>query len=85
VVSEGQEDDSRPYSAVIRIKSVPEGKLVAETTSDENGRFRVALSPGRYLVEPEQGEPLPTASPQEVTVAEGEFTRVRVDYDSGIR
>ena len=86
VVSEGQEgEDSKPYSAVIRIKSIPEGEVVAETMSGDDGKFRVALAPGRYLVEPEQGDPLPIASPQEVTVEPGAFTTVRIDYDSGIR
>ncbi len=86
VVSEGQEgEDSKPYSAVIRIKSIPEGEVVAETMSGDDGRFRVPLAPGRYLVEPEQGDPLPIASPQEVTVKPGTFTTVRIDYDSGIR
>ena len=86
VVSEGQEgEDSKPYSAVIRIKSIPEGEVVAETTSGDDGRFRVALAPGRYLVEPEQGDPLPIASTQEVTVEPGAFTTIRIDYDSGIR
>jgi hypothetical protein len=86
VVSEGQDgDDAKPYSAVLRIKSIPEGQVVAETTSDLDGKFRVALAPGRYLVEPEQGDPLPIASTQEVTVEPGVFASIRIDYDSGIR
>jgi hypothetical protein len=86
VVSEGQEgDDTKPYSAVIRIRSIPEDEIVAEVISGADGKFRQGLAPGRYLVEPEQGDPLPFASPQEVTVDPGAFTTVRIDYDSGIR
>lgn len=86
VVSEGQQgDDTKPYSAVIHIKSIPEDELVAEVTSGADGKFRVPLAPGRYLVEPQPGEPLPYAWPQEVTVQPGTFTSIRIDYDSGIR
>jgi hypothetical protein len=31
------------------------------------------------------GTPLPTAPSQEFAVAAGQFTTIRVDYDSGIR
>ncbi|OFW58666.1 MAG: hypothetical protein A2133_08075 [Actinobacteria bacterium RBG_16_64_13] len=84
-VSKPGEPDSKPYSASIRIRSVAEDRIVAVVTSDENGRFRIALVPGRYVLEPEQGDPLPRASTQEVTVVAGQLTHVRIDYDSGIR
>ena len=84
-VSKPGEPDSKPYSASINIRSIAADKVVANVTSDENGRFRIALVPGRYLLEPEQGNPLPRAPAQEVTVVQGQFTHVRIDYDSGIR
>jgi inhibitor of cysteine peptidase len=84
-VSKPGEPNSRPYSAVIGVRRISEGRIVAEVTSDAEGRFRIALVPGTYLLEPQQGRPLPRASTQEVTVVAGQFTHVRIDYDSGIR
>jgi inhibitor of cysteine peptidase len=84
-VSRPGDPDSEPYSAVIRIRSISDDRVLAEVTSGEDGRFRITLVPGRYLLEPQQGDPLPRASTQEVTVVAGQFTHVRIDYDSGIR
>jgi hypothetical protein len=47
--------------------------------------FRVLLTPGVHLLEPRNGDPLPIARPQTFTVIKGQFTELRVDYDSGIR
>lgn len=74
-----------PYAATLRIARASDGKIVAETKSAADGSFRVALAPGRYVLQPVDGTPLPIAQPQEFTVAPGQFTTVRVDYDSGIR
>jgi hypothetical protein len=74
-----------PYSATLRIKRASDGKLIAETTSDENGLFRVALLPDAYILEPVNGDPVPTAPSQQFIVLAGQFTTLRVDYDSGIR
>lgn len=77
--------NNRPYSATLKIKSLPDTELVAEVVSDEQGVFRTALEPGRYLVEPQNGDPLPVAASQEVVVSAGHYTHVEIDYDSGIR
>lgn len=77
--------NDRPYSASLLVKRASDGEVVAQTTSDEEGVFRVALPPGSYVLEPVNGDPMPTAPPQELTVSSGLVTRVRVDYDSGIR
>jgi hypothetical protein len=74
-----------PYSATLRIKRASGGELVAETKSAADGSFRVALAPGDYVLEPVNGEPLPTAQAQEFTVEPGRFTTVNIAYDSGIR
>jgi hypothetical protein len=77
--------NKRPYSATLKLKSLPDTELVAEVVSDEQGVFRTALEPGRYLVEPQNGDPLPVAASQEVVVFAGQYTHVEIDYDSGIR
>ena len=74
-----------PYAATLRIARASDGKVVAETRSGADGSYRVALAPGRYVLQPVNGTPLPIAQSQEFTVSAGQFTTVRVDYDSGIR
>jgi hypothetical protein len=77
--------NDKPYAATLQILRASDGKIVAEARSGADGSFRVALAPGRYVLQPESGQPLPTAPSQEFTVSAGQFTPVRVDYDSGIR
>ena len=77
--------NDRPYAATLRIARASDGKIVAETKSGADGSFRVALAPGRYVLQPVSGTPLPTAPSQEFAVAAGQFSTIRVDYDSGIR
>ena len=84
-VSQPGQIDSKPYSATIDIRTIPEGELIATVISDEQGKFRVALEPGTYLVEPQSNGQLPFAETQEVAVSEGRFVEVKIDYDSGIR
>jgi hypothetical protein len=74
----------RPYSAQIEILTAGAAH-VTTTRSGEDGRFRVGLRPGRYLLRPEPGDPFPTAADQEVEVVEGVFTGVTILYDTGIR
>ena len=73
-----------PYQAWIGIRRV-EGGFVARIRSDERGRFRVGLRPGDYVLQPEPGDPFPTASDQEVTVVIDVFTEVVIHFDTGIR
>jgi hypothetical protein len=77
--------NSRPFVADLLFRRAADGEIVAEAKSGDDGAFRIALEPGEYVVEPTQGNPLPTAPSQEVTVVAGRFTRIHVDYDSGIR
>ncbi len=85
VVQEGVPCPDRPFAARIRV--LRDGKVVATTRSGADGRFRVALAPGRYVldpVDPDRGAP-PTSSPLPVRVAAHRFTQVRLVFDSGIR
>jgi hypothetical protein len=77
--------DTKPYSTGLRVKRLPDGKIVAEFTSDSEGRFRAVLPPGNYVVEPMQSGPLPMGSSVDVTVTAGQFAHVQIDFESGIR
>ncbi|MEW6029403.1 MAG: hypothetical protein ACOYZ8_05535 [Chloroflexota bacterium] len=86
VVQAGTECPDQPYQAVLTVNSL-NGQKVTGFQSDEEGRFRVALAPGEYILHPEspEGMPLPFAAEQAFTVLPGQFTHIVVTYDSGIR
>lgn len=84
VTREG-DPEVKPFRAALIVKS-DNGKAVTRFQTDEQGRFRVPLQPGTYLlvpVVPEQGGPW--AIPQAISVDDGKFTHVEISYDSGIR
>ncbi len=74
----------RPYEASITVLDAA-GRKVAETRSDADGRFRVALPPGAYTLVPQSTGTPPTAQEQTVIVLAGGYTSVEIAYDSGIR
>jgi len=86
VMIEGQECPDQPYQATITINSL-EGKKIVQVQTDEQGTFNIPLPPGDYILHPEtpEGKPYPFADDQSFTVLPGEFTRIIVLYDSGIR
>jgi hypothetical protein len=61
--------------------------LVARFHSDSSGAFKVALAPGAYVVVPSDSAPLmmPGAQRKDVVVGPDGFTRVTLDFDTGIR
>ena len=86
VIREGEECPDQPYQATITVNSL-EGRKIVQFQTDENGNFHISLAPGEYILHPEtpQGKPFPFADEQRFTVLPGEFTRIMVLYDSGIR
>ncbi len=73
-----------PYRAWIRVRT-SDGGSVTRIRAGEDGRFRVGLRPGLYVLDPESGNPFPFASDQEVEVEKGKYTEVTVFFDTGIR
>ena len=59
---------------------------VASLTTDDNGRFRVALPPGHYKVSLKgRKSSIGRFGPFEVDVVSGKMTNVQWECDSGIR
>jgi hypothetical protein len=85
VVRVGESCPDLPYAAMLELRQA--GKLVVQFNSDEQGKFRVAVRPGSYSLEPQSpgGRALPAAGSRPVTVLKGQFSSVAVVYDSGIR
>jgi hypothetical protein len=86
VMREGEECPDQPYQATITVNSI-EGRKIVQFQTDEQGNFNVPLAPGEYILYPEtpEGVPFPFADEQRFVVLPGEFTRIIVLYDSGIR
>ena len=84
VVQEGQPCPDQPYQATMTITTTS-GRKVTRFETDENGRFRVPLAPGEYILHPESPGVMPFAAEVPFTVKAGEFTQLVVSYDSGIR
>lgn len=76
----------KPYQAAVIVKSADGSREIARFTSGSDGRFRVALEPGTYLLDPQsQTSPFPRGVPQTVTVEAGKYSQVTISYDTGIR
>lgn len=73
-----------PYEAWIEVRTAG-GESVTRVRSGEDGRFRVGLRAGRYVLHPEDGDPFPVASEQEVDVRKSVYSEVTVSFDTGIR
>lgn len=86
VVKIGEDCPDRPYQATLSILTVS-GAPVTRIETNAEGKFRVALAPGDYLLRPETpgNRPMPNAQEQKFTVTTGQFTELQVTYDSGIR
>jgi hypothetical protein len=77
--------DDRPYQTTLSVVKARGGRLVKRFESRTDGRFRVHLEAGRYVIKPSRRGILPSLSPVPVKVARHRFTTVAVQFDSGIR
>ena len=74
----------RPYQAWIGVQTAT-GLTVTRVQSREDGRFRIGLRPGAYVLVPETEGPFPMAGDVPVDVEAGVYAEVVVSYDTGIR
>ena len=75
----------RPIPAMVTARAVS-GLARGDGASTDDGRFRIPLPPGRYILTAQAtGGSVREAKPVLVTVRSGVFTRVIVRVDSGIR
>ena len=59
--------------------------MVVTFTTDQEGRFRVPLSPGRYSVRPAELKKIGRCGPFQVEVEAAGFKQVQFNCDSGMR
>jgi hypothetical protein len=76
-----------PLRARVLVFRVGAGDRVAVVETGDDGRFEIALAPGRYELRGESptGQPVPVAMPTAVTVPTGAFADVPIRFDSGVR
>jgi len=84
VVQQGQECPDQPYEATLTVKTL-DGVQITQFQSDAQGRFRISLVPGEYILHPESPNGIPFAGDQSFGVETGRYTQIVVNYDSGIR
>lgn len=84
VVQVGVDCPDKPYQASFTVLTT-DRKEITHFRSDANGIFEIALPPGDYILRPESPNSLPFAPEQLFSVVAGQFTRLIVIYDSGIR
>lgn len=78
----------RPLAATLRIRRAAGGARAETVRSGSDGRFRVRLAAGQYVVTPltRPGSPFPRPpAPTRVRVRAGHFTDITITYDTGIR
>jgi hypothetical protein len=84
VVQIGNPCPDKPFQATITVLDKSRRKVI-NFQSDAQGNFKVGLKPGTYILAPESTNAMTRAAEQTVTVIEGQFIRVAIHYDSGIR
>ncbi len=76
----------RPYQATVKVETQDESQVITQFTSNKNGKFRMKLQPGTYVLLPITETPLyPRGYKQTVEVKPHNFTRVTIYFDTGIR
>jgi hypothetical protein len=84
VAQQGQTCPDKPYQATITVND-SDNRMVAQVHTDAEGRFKIPLEPGEYILHPESPNMLPFAKDQNFTVEPDRYTQLTVNYDSGIR
>jgi hypothetical protein len=76
----------KPYQATLTVLT-SSGKKVTRFTTDTDGKFRVPLAPGDYILHPElpANNPFPVGHDIPFTVMDGQYSEVNIIFDSGIR
>ena len=80
------ESGSAPYKTTLAIRSVTGDSEIKRLETGSDGRFRVVLPPGTYRIGPAaRAGRFPRGDEQTVTVIQGKFAHVTIEFDSGMR
>lgn len=76
--------DDRPYAGSAQVETL-EGMVVAQVQADAEGRFRVGVRPGSYILAGKSASVYPRGERVGVTVPQSGFAPVTLHFDTGIR
>lgn len=74
----------KPYAGAFSINTQA-GKRIATVTSNQDGKFSLALPAGKYVIHLQGTNAMPSMAPQEFSVPRTGYTEVQLILDSGIR
>jgi hypothetical protein len=79
--------DVVPFKCTLIILAAKDNREITRLETGADGRFRVTLSPGEYILRPlgGQGKMGARAGEQTVMVLAGQFTNLNIAFDSGMR
>ena len=83
-IRKGSEVPTAPLPNAVFVVANEKGK-VATFTTDAEGRFRLSLSPGHYVVSLAENRFPKPCGPYEIDVESGRLTKVQLHCDSGMR
>lgn len=77
----------KPYVTTIQVIKVGSSQSLpfATVKSDKDGKYSIALPPGKYALQPAGGSVYPRCETTEVTVLPAATTEVNLSCDTGIR
>jgi len=76
--------DDRPYAGLAQVETL-EGMVVAQVQADAEGRFKVGVRPGAYILAGKSAPVYPRGERIGVTVPQSGFAPVTLHFDTGIR
>lgn len=77
--------EDQPVPGAVMLVTDEQGDDVTSVESDTDGRFRLRLEPGRYVLVPQPYDGLLGTAPAQEFVVEAEEIELLVAYDTGIR
>ena len=75
---------TKPYQGTF-IVTDKAGAEVAHATTDQTGQATINLPPGDYVINPKVEGKLPSAAATSVTVPSGQYVKLSISLDTGIR
>ncbi len=74
-----------PFAGARLQLRTPAGKVVRRDSAAEDGVFRIAAPPGRYVLQVEVDGLYPRCEPTPLRIVKGRWTRLTLECDSGMR
>jgi len=77
----------QPYVTTVRVFAVggPRNALFSEVKTDKEGKYRMVLPPGDYILRADGGDPFPSCEEKNITVGPDTIDEENLLCDTGIR